>query len=128
MTTITCGGCGVEYAIPDSLYRDLKATSRVFTCPNGCRRHFIPEPTPEQREIAQLRRRLEDAWETSQSWRETAEDVYRELRRCPLCGESTSRARSFETIRSRLVEHLRAEHGARARMRAIEQQTGAGAS
>jgi hypothetical protein len=122
--TITCGHCGVEHAIPDELYRDLKLTGRGFTCPNGCRRRFVVEPTEEQREIARLGRLLEESRRRAMDWHAATEEAYRELRRCPICGESTGRARSFETIKTRLVEHLIAEHGARPRLRAIERQTG----
>jgi hypothetical protein len=121
---VTCGGCGIEYAIPDALYSDLKATGRGFTCPNGCRRHFIVEPTAEQKRIALLEGWLEDSRRRAMDWHGATEDAYRELRRCPICGESTGRARSFDKIRVRLAEHLTIEHGARARLRAIERETG----
>jgi hypothetical protein len=128
MIEVECGGCGVVFGMPDRLYENLRRTGKSFTCPNGCTRHFIVEPTPEQKRLAQLEdelaRRVGQAWDVSAEWQRCYREALDELRRCPICGESTGRARSVKTIKARMVEHLTNEHGARARLRAIERATG----
>ena len=37
---IQCGGCGIEYFVPDHWMRKRKEDGNGFTCPNGCNRIF----------------------------------------------------------------------------------------
>jgi uncharacterized protein with PIN domain len=71
---------------------------------------------------------LEQSWQrTSRTLRQRDEEnvnLKHELRRCPICEEIVTRAQYVETIRPKVAEHLRDEHGARARLRAITMKAG----
>lgn len=58
MRNLTCGKCGIRFAIPESFYQWLLADSdRGFSCPKGHKRYF----TQEENEREKLRRER-DRW------------------------------------------------------------------
>lgn len=56
LTELTCGGCGITYAIPDAYLRQLHRTHASFWCPRGCVRHF-----PGESDVERLQRQLRHA-------------------------------------------------------------------
>ena len=52
--SISCGGCGVSFAITDSFYRARRADHKDFYCPKGCCRAYQIESKEER-----LRRQLD---------------------------------------------------------------------
>jgi len=51
LETITCGECGVIFAIPSFLKSQLLECHNNFYCPNGHCRHFINETEAEKLRI-----------------------------------------------------------------------------
>lgn len=59
LTLIRCGGCGIEFAVPEWWRHDRKETGKTFWCPNGDGRAYSEtEAKRLQREVSQLRRRV----------------------------------------------------------------------
>lgn len=69
-----CGNCGTPFAIPMSLYEELKVTQATWYCPNGHARHFTE--TTESR----LRKRLAAAEAARTHERDQREAAERSLR------------------------------------------------
>lgn len=38
---ITCGGCGIVFAMPKDILEDKQRNAGSFYCPNGCRRGWL---------------------------------------------------------------------------------------
>ncbi len=47
-TIISCGGCGINFGIPDDFLASIKRHRTGFTCPRGCNRVFLKENTEER--------------------------------------------------------------------------------
>ena len=61
LVEITCGECGVVFAMTEETLRHYKQTERLFHCPHGHKRYFPRGETPEdalRRERDQLKQRL----------------------------------------------------------------------
>jgi hypothetical protein len=106
LETITCGACGIEFAMPARRLEELRDTGEDFTCPNGHVRAFTGDTRTD------LTRRLKAARLSRELWEERAlraERIMvrymRERRTCPLCGLELRG-------RNRLPEHLTDRHGA----------------
>jgi hypothetical protein len=72
---ITCGSCGVVFAITDLYDDELRRTHKTFYCPNGCRRHY-PQKTREEKLREQLQRQkdvIAAAERSKEYWRESAD-------------------------------------------------------
>ena len=58
LTTITCGECGVVFAMPERLRSECQETGKGFYCPNGhCRAYKDSEVKKLQRELQQERQK-----------------------------------------------------------------------
>jgi hypothetical protein len=83
LTPLNCGGCGVAFAMPESLYRECLRNGRSFYCPNGHERQFtetVEQQLKEaQRELAKTARRLELKETTIREIQEEREAVGRRL-------------------------------------------------
>jgi len=53
LETITCGECGIIFAMPERLLSRLKVTGDIFYCPNGHARAFL------ESEIKKLEKKLQ---------------------------------------------------------------------
>lgn len=115
---ITCGGCGVQYALTDSFITERKKDHANRHCPNGCIRHFPQKSTEEQlrAELVAANRRVE--WAREEAVRAKREAISAEMSRrvtkghltrirkrvqhevCPECN------RTF----SCLARHMKAKH------------------
>jgi hypothetical protein len=110
MITIECATCGVVFAVTDSYQARRREDHERFFCPNG-HRNIYPQPkvTPEQQEIRDLQQTLDRRAQSYRTTLDTLEDWKKASRICP-------------TIRSKIAEHLRSEHGAKTRLRAITER------
>jgi len=54
---ISCGRCGIVFAITSTYDRRLRESHKTFYCPNGCHRHYPHESAKEAlaRKNAELR-------------------------------------------------------------------------
>lgn len=112
LSTITCGSCGVTFAIPSSLYRELlDHHDRSFWCPNGHQRHFVGQTETDrlQAELDRVKaraRHVEDQRDAAdRSNRALRGVITRQKRRaaagvCPCCH------RSFQA----LADHMATQH------------------
>lgn len=115
---LNCASCGVVFGITAE-YRDRRRIDHAsFTCPNG-HTNVFRGPTEEEKQIEQLKRQWQDSAAIVRQRDLDVEDWRRALRVCPICEEVTTRAIYVETIRLKVAEHLRSEHGARQRLRAL---------
>jgi hypothetical protein len=80
--SISCGGCGVPYAISDGFYRARRADHKDFYCPNGCCRRWMIESKEER-----LRRELNESNHRNISLRNNLETTRRS--RAALKGQVT---------------------------------------
>ena len=121
MKSVACAKCGVEFGLTDAMEHARREDHAWFYCPNGHSQHF-PGRTAEEKRIEEL----EASWQrTSRTLRQRDDEntnLKHELRRCPICEEVVTRAQFVATIRPEVAEHLRDEHGARARLRAITEK------
>jgi hypothetical protein len=123
---IACANCGVTFGITDTLNDLRRKDHDTFYCPNGHANHFpAPVETEEQKQIKQLERVAERRSESYRQLHVTLDDWKQAARICPICEERVTQAQFIETIRSKVAEHLRNEHGARARLRSITQKASA---
>lgn len=116
LEAMTCGQCGVTFAMPDTMRRERIADRQTFYCPNGHPRAFCGETEAERlrRELETekaARRRaeelrlasLKEAEHNAREWRKTKTRL-RNLRErtkngvCPCCNRSfTQLARHIAT-------------------------------
>jgi hypothetical protein len=65
-TTLTCGSCGVHFAMDSSLYDRRTQDHESFWCPNGHQRHFVNET-----EAQRLARQLDAQKADTKFWRDS---------------------------------------------------------
>lgn len=124
MKSVTCAQCGVRFDMTNQLEASRREDHNPFYCPNGHSQYF-PGKTAQEKKIDELEKQLQKNRDfTSGRFRELIADrdeAQRAARRCPLCGdEVAARMRVRENIVKKLADHLRYEHGAVERRRAIE--------
>lgn len=51
---LSCGSCGVQFAMTETMYKKLRRNKKYFYCTNGCHIHFYTESDEER-----LRRQLD---------------------------------------------------------------------
>lgn len=123
MGNTTCAQCGVVFGLPDHLEEARRDDHETFYCPNGHSLVFS-SPSKNERRIAALEAELreERAYHT-QHFHELIADRDAEhalARTCPICGEKpAAKVRIPENVTQRMADHLRDEHGARARLRSL---------
>jgi hypothetical protein len=125
LTTITCGACGISFAVPTRWYEQKRADRTDWHCPNGHTRHFTG-PTEAVRlrdELAREKHRTEQAQADAKWWQaRSAEANQREqithrrlsahkgvvtkLRKRVALGSCPCCHRKFKDLR----DHMRAEH------------------
>jgi hypothetical protein len=120
---VTCSECGITFGLPDHYYDSRRREHDTFYCPNGHNQHF-PSKTAEEKRIEELERDWRNTSRVLRQRDEENTDLKHELRRCPVCEEIVTRAQYVDTIRPKMAEHLRDEHGARPRLRAITEKAG----
>lgn len=110
MTDMTCGGCGIQFAVPEAWRAEKKETGKGWYCPNGCSRVY------KESDVAAAKAELEAERDRHQrtlarlNAAETAEQkAKRELKRvnkrvsagvCPCCN------RTFQ----QLARHMKTKH------------------
>ena len=70
MTTIVCGECGIEYAVPEVWRRDRQEHGAVFWCPNGDSREYR---VSEVKRLEQEKAALQSRFDQEQAARKSAE-------------------------------------------------------
>lgn len=92
---VSCGDCGITFAIPRHLYRDLVESKRTWHCPNGHPRHFIGKTEAEKLkdELARERQRREMAESEAAMEAKRATKAEKKLKRvqngvCPCCNRT----------------------------------------
>lgn len=63
LKAVTCGGCGIAFAISSRRYNELLDSHDNFHCPNGCVRHFLGKT-----EVEKLKEELEVAKQSTKHW------------------------------------------------------------
>jgi hypothetical protein len=123
MIAIECASCGVVFGITETYHARRREDHEGFRCPNG-HSNIYPRPkvTPEQEQIAGLTKTIKRSAESYRELHVTLEDWKRAARVCPICEERVTTAQFIETIRAKVAEHLRDEHGAKQRLRAITEK------
>lgn len=123
MIEVSCAECGVKFGLTEHLHARRHEDHATFCCPNGHHNHYPrPKVTEEQKQIQQLEQiRTRDA-RHYQTLHSTLEEWKRAARICPICEERVTTAQYVETIRVKVAEHLRNEHGAKQRLRAITER------
>ncbi len=128
--SITCGGCGVAYAMTSTFIEARRADHKTFYCPNGCQRAYLGKTKAE--ELQEQLDRANRAIQFQKDQRAMLEKSNAALRGqvtknknklvavsdsiakgvCPCCN------RSFENLRRHMaskhpdfVKKLEAEHG-----------------
>lgn len=125
MINITCASCGVVFGLTEQYHASRQEYHDGFRCPNGHSNHYPrPKVTEEEKRIRDLERTIERRAQSYRTTQDTLEEWKRAARVCPICEERVTTAQYVETIRAKIAEHLRAEHGAKTRLRAIPQTTG----
>lgn len=103
---IHCCVCDLAVCVSERHEATLRRTGERFWCPAGHSQSFEPQPTKDQRRIAQLERQL-DNWQGYCVRADERTAAARLLARtCPLCGWVAPRTRRH------LIDHLLEEHGA----------------
>jgi hypothetical protein len=123
VSTINCANCGITFDLPDHFEEKRRNDHATFYCPNGHSQYF-PGKTKEQKRIEELEQQLARTREReSRTFHEllSEREEWKHLAKtCPICGEEIAgRLRVRENIVQRLADHLRFEHGAVARRRAL---------
>lgn len=120
MNNIECASCSVTFSVTDHFESRRREDHANFYCPNGHVNYYpAPKVTPEQKKIGELEGAIERRSEKYRAVHDMLEFWKREARKCPICEERVTTAQFPETIRAKVAEHLRGEHGARQRLRAI---------
>ncbi len=123
MISIECASCSVWFSVTEHFERRRREDHAQFFCPNGHSNIYpAPKVTEEQKQIRDLERVIERRAQSYRVTQEALEDWKREARKCPICEERVTTAQFVETIRAKVAEHLRDEHGARQRLRAISEK------
>lgn len=108
---ITCGGCGVLWAMTTDFYNKKRSDHTGFSCPNGCNRVFSGETRESklERQLARKQRQLEAEAGRALILEQQNKEVkgnYKRLRVriqngvCPCC------SRTFENLAS----HIKTKH------------------
>lgn len=123
MLHIECATCGVWFGITEYYDGRRRDDHKDFYCPNGHTNVYLaPKVTVEQEKINELERVLERRAQTYRAVLDREQELMRAMRVCPICEQRVTKAQFVETIRAKVAEHLRSEHGARARLRAITEK------
>lgn len=123
MNYVDCASCGVSFGITPNFESQRRHDHAKFYCPNGHVNVYpAPKVTEEQKQIKELERVIERRARSYRITQDTLEEWKRAARVCPICEERVTTAQYVETIRAKVAEHLRTEHGARARLRAITEK------
>jgi hypothetical protein len=72
LVEMKCGECGINFAVPDYYYRELRSTEQSWYCPNGHCRIFRGET--DKAKAKRLGKELEE----TKRWREYFENAYAE--------------------------------------------------
>lgn len=103
-----CGNCNIPYGLPAGFLDERRRDSNTWTCPNGCRRHYPPGKSDEQklkdaaaRETA-LRDQLEASIRDGEAQRVELARIRQRIANgvCPCCN------RSFGNVRA----HMQTQH------------------
>lgn len=112
MTKMGCGECGIEFAVPDSFYKERRERGSALSwyCPNGHSRVFRESEADKlRRERDQLKQRqamLEDEARQARERAEKAEATTKRLKKraaggaCPCC------KRTF----ANMARHMKQQH------------------
>lgn len=123
MIAIECASCGVVFGLTETYQARRREDHEGFRCPNGHSNVYpAPKITEEQKRIRELEKVLTRRAETYRATLDRELELMRALRVCPICEERVTKAQYVETIRAKVAEHLRDEHGARQRLRAITEK------
>jgi hypothetical protein len=123
MIAIECASCGVVFGLTEGYHARRREDHEGFKCPNG-HPNVYPKPkiTEEQKKIRELEQTVERRAQRYRVTLDVLEDWKRAARVCPICETRVTTAQFIETIRAKVAEHLRDEHGARARLRSIAEK------
>lgn len=59
LVDMCCGGCGIDFAMPDWFYRARREDGKTFYCPAGCPRAYRESETDRlRREVTRLHSRI----------------------------------------------------------------------
>jgi hypothetical protein len=126
---IDCASCGIDICLTRAMYGRRRRDGVNFYCPNGHSNHYVPEPTAEQKRIAELEHELATekrlhrglSREFDEVWA-AREELIRALKECPGgCGwhsrrqvprDPVSMGRGIERVRLDVAQHLIDVHGA----------------
>lgn len=123
MIAIECANCSVVFSITEHYLQRRRQDHAEFYCPNGHTNVYpAPKVTAEQAEIRDLKKAMSRRAESYRTTLATLEDWKKAARVCPICEQRVTTAQFIETIRAKVAEHLRDEHGAKARLRAITEK------
>lgn len=75
LKSITCGSCGITFALPENRYDELLRTKTSFYCPNGHERRFLAKTEAEElrEKLAREEQRRKLAEETAHAEAKRAE-------------------------------------------------------
>lgn len=112
--TICCCNCGVPFAVPAKLRKELLETHKEFYCPNGHRQHYVGKTEAErlneqlrlkENQLAEKEKQLVIAAGNHAALKRKLGNTERKLKRvkngiCPCCN------RSFQNLH----EHMKKQH------------------
>ncbi len=100
LETIICCSCGVQFAVPEDLKKNLKQTHREFYCPNGHNQWYSGETEAEKLQ-KELRRKEQELSDVVMEKLKIQKDFMR-LKKgtCPCC------KRSFQNLKN----HIKHKH------------------
>lgn len=73
LTVLSCGECGITFAVPEEWRQTRREDHKTFYCPNGCRRWYAPgtsELEKTQQYLDNARKRLQWAEEAQERTRQ----------------------------------------------------------
>jgi hypothetical protein len=129
---VDCANCGIDICLKPGTYERRRKDGRDFYCPNGHSNHYPPEPTKDQKRIAELEQQNADLKRLRERLMRDHDEIWaaREeligaLKECPGgCGWRSRRQiprsgadrmqRGIERVKEDVAMHLVARHGARA--------------
>lgn len=136
--TVDCANCGADICLSTAMYARRRSDGQSFYCPNGHSNHYTPEPTDDQKRIAELEKQLAAMRRLDARWSADREQLYASrdelvtaLKQCPGgCGwhsrcqiprhDEERMRRGIERVRDDVALHLMARHGATAQRRELE--------
>lgn len=84
----TCCRCGVQFAFPEGLFRDLQENGKTFYCPNGHAQAYSERYSSRlEKEVEKLRTQLKNASDSVEFYR----------------GEANTKAMELKATRARLT-------------------------